>query len=39
MHHRDTGLAHGAQQAPAYPALTRAIRTGSKIAIWLPERL
>jgi ubiquinone biosynthesis monooxygenase Coq7 len=39
VHHRDTGLAHGAEQAPAYPALTRAIKTGSKIAIWLAERL
>ena len=39
MHHRDTGLAHGAQQAPGYPALTAAIKTGSKIAIWLAERI
>ena len=39
VHHRDTGLAHGAEQAPAYPALTRAIKTGSKLAIWLAERL
>jgi ubiquinone biosynthesis monooxygenase Coq7 len=39
LHHRDAGLAHGAEQAPAYPALTRAIKTGSKLAIWLAERL
>jgi ubiquinone biosynthesis monooxygenase Coq7 len=39
VHHRDTGLAHGAEQAPAYPALTRAIKTGSRIAIWLAERI
>jgi ubiquinone biosynthesis monooxygenase Coq7 len=39
QHHRDTGLAHGAQQAPAYPALTHAIKAGSRIAIWLAERL
>lgn len=39
LHHRDAGLAHGAEQAPAYAALTRAIKTGSKLAIWLAERL
>jgi ubiquinone biosynthesis monooxygenase Coq7 len=39
QHHRATGLAHGAQEAPAYPALTRAIKAGSKLAIWLAERL
>jgi 3-demethoxyubiquinol 3-hydroxylase len=39
MHHRDTGLAHGAEQAPGYPVLTRAIKTGSRLAIWLAERL
>jgi ubiquinone biosynthesis monooxygenase Coq7 len=39
VHHRNTGLAHGAEQAPAYPTLVRAIKTGSKLAIWLAERL
>ena len=39
LHHRDTGLAHGALEAPAYPALAAAIKTGSRIAIWLAERL
>jgi ubiquinone biosynthesis monooxygenase Coq7 len=39
LHHRDTGLTHGALDAPAYPALAAAIKTGSRIAIWLAERL
>lgn len=38
VEHRDTGLAHGAEQAPAYPVLTSAIKAGSRIAIWLAER-
>jgi 3-demethoxyubiquinol 3-hydroxylase len=37
--HRDMGLAHGAEQAPAYPALSLAIRAGTRAAIWLAERL
>ena len=36
--HRDTGLAHGAEQAPGYAALTGAIKAGSRLAIWLSER-
>lgn len=39
LHHRDTGLAEGAQQAPAYPLLTGAIKAGSRFAIWLSERV
>jgi ubiquinone biosynthesis monooxygenase Coq7 len=39
LHHRDAGLAHGAEQAPAYPALSAAIKAGSRIAIWLAERV
>jgi ubiquinone biosynthesis monooxygenase Coq7 len=39
LHHRDTGLAHGAEQAPAYPVLTAAIKAGSRLAIWLAERV
>ena len=39
LHHRDAGLAHGAQEALAYPLLTAAIKTGSRIAIWLAERV
>ena len=39
LEHRDTGLAHGAQRAPAYGLLTRAIKAGSRTAIWLSTRL
>jgi ubiquinone biosynthesis monooxygenase Coq7 len=39
VHHRETGLAHGAEQATGYPALTAAIKAGSRIAIWLAERI
>ena len=37
--HRDIALAHGAEQAPAYPALTAAIKTASRLAIWLSTRV
>lgn len=37
--HRDSGLAHGAEQAPAYPLLTAAIKAGSRLAIWCAERV
>ena len=39
LEHRDAGLAHGAEQAPAYPLLTGAIKAGSRLAIWLAERI
>ena len=39
LHHRDTGLAEGAAQAPGYPLLTGAIKAGSRLAIWLSERV
>ena len=39
LEHRVAGLAHGAEQAPAYPLLTGAIKAGSRIAIWLAERI
>jgi ubiquinone biosynthesis monooxygenase Coq7 len=39
MEHRDTGLAHGAEQAVAYPLLSAAIKTGTRLAIWLAERV
>ena len=39
LEHRDIGLAHGAEQAPAYPLLSAAIRGGCKLAIWLSERI
>jgi ubiquinone biosynthesis monooxygenase Coq7 len=37
--HRDEALASGAEQAPGYEALTRAIKAGSKLAIWLSTRV
>lgn len=37
--HRMSGLEAGAESAPLYPLLRRAIRAGSKTAIWLSERL
>lgn len=37
--HRDIGLAAGAERAPGYAVLTGAIKTGSRLAIWLSERL
>ena len=39
IEHRDTGLAHGAENAPAYAALSAAIKAGSRLAIWLSTRL
>ncbi|MEO5373357.1 MAG: demethoxyubiquinone hydroxylase family protein [Alphaproteobacteria bacterium] len=36
---RDIGLANGATQHPAYPILSAAIRTGSRMAAWLSTRL
>lgn len=38
IEHRDTALAHGAQQAPGYQPLTAAIKRASRLAIWLSER-
>jgi ubiquinone biosynthesis monooxygenase Coq7 len=37
--HRATALAHEAEQAPAYAALTGAIKAGSRLAIWLSTRI
>ncbi len=37
--HRETALAHGAEQAPAYPLLSGAIRLGCRMAIRLAERI
>lgn len=39
LHHRDIGLAQGAEDALAYPVLTGAIKAGSRLAIWLSSRL
>jgi len=37
--HRDAALANGAEQAPAYPLLSGAIRLGCRIAIKVSERI
>jgi ubiquinone biosynthesis monooxygenase Coq7 len=39
LEHRDTALARGAEQAPGYPVLSAAIKGGSRLAIWLSERV
>jgi len=38
LEHRDIGLAHDAEQAPAYQVLTSLIKAGSRAAIWAAER-
>ena len=37
--HRDTGLAHGAEAAPGYEALSAVIKAGSRLAIWMATRI
>ncbi len=39
LEHRDTGLAEGAEEAPAYALLSGAIKAGSRLAIWLSTRI
>lgn len=39
LKHRDTGLAHEAEQAAGYPLLSAVIKAGSRAAIWLSERV
>ncbi len=39
LEHRDIGLANEAERAPAYPLLSAAIKTGSRLAIWLSSRV
>jgi ubiquinone biosynthesis monooxygenase Coq7 len=39
LQHRDTGLQHGAEQAPGYRLLSAAIKTGCRVAIRISERL
>lgn len=39
IEHRDIALAEGAQRAPGYPLLTQAVKAGSRVAIWLSERI
>jgi ubiquinone biosynthesis monooxygenase Coq7 len=37
--HRDTGLNQGAEQMPGYEPFKVAVKTGTRLAIWLSERL
>ena len=37
--HRDTALENGAEQAPAYPLLSAAIKAGCRVAIKLSEKI
>lgn len=39
LEHRETALEHGAEMAPGYEALKVAVKTGSKLAIWLSKRV
>ena len=39
LEHRDTGLAHGAERTPGYALLSRAIKDGCRLAIWLSTRV
>lgn len=39
IRHRDTARRHGAAEAPGYRLLTDAVKTGSRLAIWLSTRL
>lgn len=38
LEHRDTAYENGAEQAPGYGLISHAIKTGSKVAIWVSER-
>ena len=37
--HRETALQHDAARAPAYAPFARAVRAGTRLAIWLSERV
>lgn len=39
VRHRDTALAHDAEDAPAYDPMSRLIKSGTRLAIWLSERV
>ena len=39
LEHRDIGLERGAKETPGYEVLSAAIKTGSRLAIWLSERV
>lgn len=39
LEHKETALKHEAERAPGYPLLAAAIKGGSRLAIWLSERI
>lgn len=39
LEHRDSAIEQGAYEAPAYPVLSHTIKTASRLAIWLSERV
>jgi ubiquinone biosynthesis monooxygenase Coq7 len=39
LEHRDTAVAEGGREAVAFPVLEAAIKTGSRLAIWLAQRV
>ena len=39
VEHKETGLAHGAAEAPGYALLTGAVKAASRLAIWLSTRI
>lgn len=39
IEHKETAVAAGAHEAPAYPALTAAVKGASRLAIWLSTRI
>ena len=39
LEHRDTALQKGAEDAPGYEVLKAAVKTGSKLAIWLSKKI
>lgn len=39
LEHRDTAIAHGAEQAPAWPLMSALIRAGCRMAIRISERI
>lgn len=39
LDHREAAIEQGAYEAPAYPLLSQTIKTASRLAIWLSERI
>ncbi len=39
LNHRDLALENGAEEAPAYQILSQSVKAGTRMAIWLAERI